>query len=100
MAQLIPLGRSQLNRFARKIFGFRIADLKWENPLNLGLLHAFSSTSGSVSKKRSVFKGVSMRRRKEDMKKKDIGRNKKSMLESKNVPIGDVLSSGTVGTKA
>jgi hypothetical protein len=35
----------------------------------------------------------------QDLKKKRIGKNEKSMHESKSVCIGDVHSSGTAGMK-
>jgi hypothetical protein len=40
-----------------------------------------------------------MRRRSEDTKKKCARKSKKNVRESKNMRIGDVLSSGIVGTK-
>jgi hypothetical protein len=69
------------------------------NPLNLGLLRVFSSTSGSASKKRSTSRSINTKRISEDMKKRCAGRNKKSICESKSVHIGDVPSSNTIGMR-
>src|SRR6187551_1577998 len=99
MAQLILLGKSQLNRFSKKTLASRMINLKLGNPPSLESLHVSSLTNGNVSKKRSVTKGINVKRRRGDTRKKDIGRNKKSMLESRNVRIGGVHSSDTVGTK-
>jgi hypothetical protein len=48
---------------------------------------------------KDATRNKNMRRRSEDMKKKCIGKNEKSMHESKSVRIGDVRSSGTTGMK-
>jgi hypothetical protein len=59
----------------------------------------FSSTSGSVSKKRSATRSINTKRRSGDMKQRCAGRNKKSICESKSVHIGGVPSSDTVGMR-
>jgi hypothetical protein len=69
------------------------------NPLNPGYLRVFSSTSGSVSKKRSATRSISTKRRKGDTKKRCAGRNKKSISESKSMHIWDVPSSDTAGMR-
>jgi hypothetical protein len=81
-----------LNRSTRESLDFRKVKLEWVNPL-------FSSTSGNVSKKRSVTRSISMKGRSRDVKKKCVGRNKKSICESKSVHIGDVPSSDTAGMR-
>jgi hypothetical protein len=58
-----------------------------------------SSTSGSVSKKRSATRSINTKRRSGDMKKRCAGKSKKNICESKSVHIGDVPSSDTVGMR-
>src|SRR6187551_1177826 len=99
MAQSILIGKSRSNRFARKSLASRIADLKLGNLLNPESHRAFSSISGSVSKKKSATRDISTRRRRGGTKKKGMGKNKRNMSENKNVHIGIVSSSDTVGTR-
>jgi hypothetical protein len=66
---------------------------------NTRVTSLFSLTCSSVSKKKSVIRNKSTRRRSEDMRKKYIGKNEKNMCENKSACIGDVLFSDTAGTK-
>jgi hypothetical protein len=66
---------------------------------NTRVTSLFSLTCSSVSKKKSVIRNKSTRRRSEDMRKKYTGKNEKNMCENKSACIGDVLFSDTAGTK-
>jgi hypothetical protein len=57
------------------------------------------SINGSVSRRRNTTSGLNTKKRKRDMRQKDIERNKRRLCESKLVHIGDVLSLDIAGMK-